>query len=311
MDTSHSYGGPGPSGAVRHASLQHNSGSPHGICHSGVNKGCQEQQTSQAQSHSTPPRRQTSFQQVHMSSPHLSEGSNTPTPSPQSQPQRPSPNQQTGSSLRPRIPPAGLPPNKMLLRDHSVSISGTSPPRSRSPMAAGQLPLSLVPSIENRDLSRQPGASSTTPFLSRFGFITVLVVFVLSTLCHSSNGPSIVLGQALMRLLQFSSALAAEDQNVCSLTCSFTNYHKYVYLVVPKTTTLTLDELRRGVLPDISYPQAYVVERQSKNRGKGIRFVLVCAEFLGFILTSTVRQRLVHQPYPDFFSLQVSLALSL
>ncbi|KAH9979573.1 LIM-domain binding protein-domain-containing protein [Lactifluus volemus] len=80
-------------------------------------------------------------------------------------------------------------------------------------MAAGQLPLSLVPSIENRDLSRQPGASSTTPFLSRFGFITVLVVFVLSTLCHSSNGPSIVLGQALMRLLQFSSALAAEDQN--------------------------------------------------------------------------------------------------
>jgi hypothetical protein len=294
MDTSHSYDGPGPSGAVRHASLQHSSGSPHGSCHNSVNEGCQEAQTSRALSHSTPPRRQMSLQQAHMSPLHLSDSSSTPTPSPQSQPQRPWSNQQTGSSLTPGIPTASLPPNKMLLRDHSATTNGISPPRSRSCMAAGQLPLALVPSIENRDLSRQHGTSSTNPCLSRFGFIPVLVVFSLSTLYLSSNGPSIGLGQALMRLLQFSSVLAAEDQNVCSLTCSFTHHHTYVYLVAPKTTTLTLDELRRGVLPDISYPQTYAVERQSKNRGKGIRFVLVRVEFLGFILTSALRQRSVH-----------------
>jgi hypothetical protein len=122
MDTSHSYDGPGPSGTVPHASLQHSSGRPHGSCHNSFNEGCQEVQTSQA----LPPRRQTSLQQVHMSPLHLSASSSTPTPSPQSQPQRPL--SITRSSLTPRIPTASLPPNKMPLRDHSASINRISPP---------------------------------------------------------------------------------------------------------------------------------------------------------------------------------------
>jgi LIM-domain binding protein len=48
-----------------------------------------------------------------------------------------------------------------------------------------------------------------------------------------------------------------------------------------------LDEPGGGVLPDISDPQTHTVEGQPKGGGKSIWSVLVCLEFLWFLLTST------------------------
>ncbi|KAI0299758.1 hypothetical protein B0F90DRAFT_589642 [Multifurca ochricompacta] len=148
MDMAHSLssGGAGPSSTsptrsdftvtpAQYASLQHGSGVPSGSGVSGTNEGFptfstvppprpsssshsalglphQQAQTSQGLSRATPPRQHTPHQQPHMSPAHLPDRFSVPIPNPtrpQSQPQRPSSQQQMGPSLTPHLPPGTLP----------------------------------------------------------------------------------------------------------------------------------------------------------------------------------------------------------
>jgi hypothetical protein len=84
-----------------------------------------------------------------------------------------------------------------------------------------------------------------------------------------------------MRVLQFSGMLAAEEQKVCFPINVTEPDHERVDLAVPKITTLALVEIGGGVLHKLSDPQTYTMERQSKGRGKSIRFVLDRPKFLG------------------------------
>ncbi|KAI0245953.1 LIM-domain binding protein-domain-containing protein [Lactifluus subvellereus] len=165
-----------------------------------------------------------------MSTLHLSEGftASTLDPArPQSQLQRPSSNQLTGSSLTPNTPPGTLPANATLFQGHPGSIGGGScPPPQPYPsfckaIGDDQLPLTPASSTENGDSSRQPGAPGIPPYVPRFVYIQVLVVFaLLTTLWLCSHPPAIGHGQALMRVLQLSSMLAAEDQKSHKLRLS-------------------------------------------------------------------------------------------
>ena len=101
-----------------------------------------------------------------------------------------------------------------------------------------------------------------------------LVEFIFLTgLWLCSHSPSIGFGQALIRVLQFSAVLAAEDQKVCSVVCNTISL-SHRCLVAPKITTHTLGESGRRVLYVIGYPQANTLERQPTGGGKGVRFVL-------------------------------------
>ena len=257
--------------AALNAPLQHDSGIPSASRLGGASEGCsaimspdrpssssstlgssyQHGQTPQGLSHPSSPRQQSPQQEVHMSPVHLSERSSASTPDPncpQSQPQRLSSNQLTGSSLTPNIPPGTLPANSMLLQGHLASIGGGScPPPQPGPsfckaIGDGQLPLTPASSIENGGPSRQPGAPGIPPSVPRSVYIQVLVVSfaLLTALWLCSLHPAIGHGQALMRILQFSGMLAAEDQRVCfpvchrtrsSLThlpCSPKNYNSHI-----------------------------------------------------------------------------------
>jgi hypothetical protein len=176
-------------------------------------------QTSQGLSYPPPPRPLTLHQQTHMSPSHLSDRSSTPSTNPtrtqSPQPRRSSPSQLSGSSY--------LPPNATLLHGHSPSIGGgfTPPPQSYPSFsmtgAAGQLPLAPASSIERGDLPRPPGTPRIQRRVPRSVYISPgCVVLTMLRLC--SPAPAIGLGQALMRVLQLSSRLAAEDQKVRSLT---------------------------------------------------------------------------------------------
>lgn len=170
----------------------------------------QQAQSSQGLSHPTPPRQQTPHQQSHIPPAHLPDRFSAPIPNPtrpQSQPQRPSSQQRMGQSPTPHPPPGTLPPNATILQGHTASMSGgpTSlpPPRPTMGTGVGTGPSPLVPvsSAENGDLSRQPGAPGIRPPMS-------------------NHAPTIGLGQALMRVLQFSGMLAAEDQKSQKLQLS-------------------------------------------------------------------------------------------
>ncbi|KAH9049205.1 LIM-domain binding protein-domain-containing protein [Lactarius deliciosus] len=162
----------------------------------------QQAQSSQGLSHPTPPRQQTPHQQSHIPPAHLPDRFSAPIPNPTR------PHNGLGQSPTPHPPPGTLPPNATILQGHTASMSGgpTSlpPPRPTMGTGIGTGPPPLVPvsSAENGDLSRQPGAPGIRPPMS------------------NSHAPTIGLGQALMRVLQFSGMLAAEDQKPQKLQLS-------------------------------------------------------------------------------------------
>lgn len=171
----------------------------------------QQAQSSQGLSHPTPPRQQTPHQQSHIPPTHLPDRFSAPIPNPtrpQSQPQRPSSQQRMGQSPTPHPPSGTLPPNATILQAHNASMSGGSAPlplpRPAMGSGVGTGPPPLVPasSAENGDLSRQPSAPGIRPPMS------------------NSHAPTIGLGQALVRVLQFSGLLAAEDQKSQKLQLS-------------------------------------------------------------------------------------------
>jgi hypothetical protein len=73
------------------------------------------------------------------------------------------------------------------------------------------------------------------------------------------------LGQALMRVLQLSSMLAAEDQKVRSLTSHLPIITTVYQIIVAEITILILGELGKGVFRDISNHEINTLERQSKG----------------------------------------------
>lgn len=191
----------------------------------------QHAQTPQGLSHPSPPRQQSPLQEMHMSPVQLSErlsASALDSTRPQSQPQRPPSNQLAGSSLAPNVPSGPVPADGTLLQGQA-SIGGGScfPPQPYScfckAIGDGQLPLTSASSAGNGDPSRHPGAPGTLPTVPRSVYIQVLVVFALLTpLWLCSHPPAIGHGQALMRVLQFSAMLAAEDPEVWFPVCSQT-----------------------------------------------------------------------------------------
>jgi hypothetical protein len=203
---------------------------PPSSSHSALGLAHQQAQTPQGLSHPTPPRQQTPLQQPQqISQAHLPERINAPTANPirpRSQPQRPSSQQQMGRSLTPRMPHGTLPPNATLLQGHHpASISGGSapPPQPRSMIGTGvgpgPPPLTAASSAENGDLSRQPGVPGIHPPMPKFVFNQWPSRFVFSPCRGPSHAPTVGFGQALTHLLQFSGALAAEDQKVCPFVC--------------------------------------------------------------------------------------------
>ncbi len=98
-------------------------------------------------------------------------------------------------------------------------------------------------------------------------------IFLIKLWHCRSPSTAIGLGQALIRVLQFSAVLAAEDQKVCSVVCN-TISPGHRCLVAPKVTTLTLGKSGRRVLYAIGDPQANTLERQPTGGGKGVWFVL-------------------------------------
>lgn len=197
---------------------------PPSSSHSALGLAPQQASTAQGLSHHTPPRQQTPLHQPQISQAHLSDrlGAAIPNPTrPQSQPQRPSSQQQVGRSPTPRMPPGTLHPNAMLLQGHPTSIAGASapPPQPRpviGSVVAGPPPLTSASSTENGDLSRQPGIRASMP---RFVCSQWPVEFAFFTKLWLCSALPIGFGQALTRVLQFSAVLAAEDQKVCLLIC--------------------------------------------------------------------------------------------
>jgi hypothetical protein len=144
---------------------------PPSSSHSALGLAPQQAPTPQGLSHHTPPRQQTPLQQSQISQAHLSERLSAPIANPtrpQSQPQRPSSQQQVRRPPTPRMPPGTLHPNAMLLQGHPTSITGASapPPQPRpaiGSVVAGPPPLTSASSTENGDLSRQPGIRASMP----------------------------------------------------------------------------------------------------------------------------------------------------
>lgn len=149
---------------------------PSSSSHPALGLAHQRVSTPQSLSHPTPPRQQTP-QQPQLSQAHQPDRTNAPIANParpQSQPQRPSSQQQMRQSLTPRIPPGTLPPNATLLQGHPASMGGGSaaPPQPR-PIAGpgvgtGPPPLTSASSTENGDLSRQPGVAGIRQSIPRF-----------------------------------------------------------------------------------------------------------------------------------------------
>jgi hypothetical protein len=182
------------------ASLQYGPGTPSGTGGSGTNEAFQtfttmpqrppsssshpalglahqQASTPQSLSHPTPPRQQTPLQQAQISQTHVADRTNPPIANPtrpQSQPQRPSSQQQVGRSLTPRSVSGTLPPNATLLQAHPASISGgsTAPPQPRPNVGTsgvtGPPPLASASSTENGDLLRQPSVPSIRPSMQGF-----------------------------------------------------------------------------------------------------------------------------------------------
>jgi len=114
---------------------------PSSSSHSALGLPHQQAPTPQGMSHPTPPRQQTPLQ-PQMSQAHLPDRTNAAIANParpQSQPQRPSSQQQVRQSLTPRLQPGTLPPNATLLQGHPASISGGP--------AAPPLPLRLLEQV--------------------------------------------------------------------------------------------------------------------------------------------------------------------